>query len=210
MEFNLKKISFCLIILFFKYFLEHSPILINCTRELDIYFKQSHTFNLNTDNISKVLRLREDKIVVATVNNTLLIFDIKNNYNLLNTLSGHPDIITSLIQLSNGDIASAGIDKTIRVWDKSQDYSIRKILTDNQEIYSLAQTNSGLFITGYSNGSIKLWQTITESQNIGILSPAIFCLSFLDKGIFATGSEDGSINMWDESDLLDWCISGPR
>lgn len=139
-------------------------------------------------------------MVVLLNDNILRIYDNFKDLKPIKTLFGYTDTIKFVIKLENGNLASIGRDRKIILWDKNKSYSIKKIIEDNYEISSFTQTNAGMIITGYNDGSIKFWESFVEKKSLSNHSAGVTSLTELNDGFIITGSRDKTIIIWNLND----------
>ncbi|ODQ63195.1 WD40 repeat-like protein [Nadsonia fulvescens var. elongata DSM 6958] len=110
--------------------------------------------------------------------------------------------LSSASHTSAGRVVSAGLEEVL-IWDIKTGTQVSKWRDSkgNREITSIAQVENGEMIaTGYSDGSIKIWDSRsgTELINFSGHKNAITCLSFDKSGTrLASGSRDSNIIVWD-------------
>jgi len=76
------------------------------------------TFRGHTNQINKVIQLRRDVIVSASLDHTVKMWNVSSG-ECIYTLSQHSGAVCSLIWLSERHFASGSRDKTVRVWDEN-------------------------------------------------------------------------------------------
>ena len=93
------------------------------------------------------------------------------------------------------------VDKDLKVWDMSKAACIKDLIGHQTRIISLTQSQSGLLISGSSDGAIKFWDmnqdysctyTITESH-------AVSSLAMSETNDLISGFSDGTIKVWDST-----------
>ena len=68
------------------------------------------------------MKLKEDEIASGSCDKTIKIWKKKDNqFELVQTITGHSDSVLTLIKLKEDEIASGSCDKTIKIWKKKDD-----------------------------------------------------------------------------------------
>src|SRR5690606_6731844 len=88
-------------------------------------------------------------------------------------------------------------DKTIKMWDIESE-TILYSLTQRYTAVALCALKNGGFVTGCSDGTIRIWNALGECVNRIYGHPGdINCVIELNNGLIASASSvDGSIKIW--------------
>jgi WD40 repeat protein len=138
-------------------------------------------------------------LISGSIDQTIIIWEIWNNFKLTEQLRGHHDAINSLTVL-DFNIVSASTDKTVRIWSKHSIY-IEKVSAHSDLINTICYLQNGLIATGSFDNEIKIWKQdnsnsleliTTLTEHVG----AIYSLTELNNGILISGSTDCTARIW--------------
>ena len=87
------------------------------------------------DQINDIIELKDEKIVIASEDNSIKIFDKEGNCTLI--LNGHLNGVRALCNLKEGKIASGSADKTVRIWDLKLNKTIHILKEQSNQVISL-------------------------------------------------------------------------
>ena len=152
--------------------------------------------NQQKDQINDVIELKDGKIVSASEDNSICVFD--QNGTCLYILNGHLSGVRALCVLCNNRFASGSADKTIRVWE-TKNYKTLHILKEHSNpIISLS------LLAGEKMASCSFREVIVYDHTF---KPIYFlkehtnwvrnCIQ-IDKFKAATCSDDGTIKIYDK------------
>jgi WD40 repeat protein len=129
---------------------------------------------------------------------TIKIWDIKNNFKYIKTLTGHAGALRSLCGTSKY-LVSGSDDGSIRIWDIKSNFECIKILKGHVGgIYTVFCTDDYI-ISGSTDTTIKIWDIKNNFKCIKTLTGhngALRSLCGIGKYL-VSGSDDGSIRIWD-------------
>ena len=148
------------------------------------------------DQINDIIELKDEKIIIASEDNSIKVFDKEGNNTLI--LNGHLNGVRSLCALKDYKIASGSADKTVRIWDLKINKTIHILKEQsNQVIYlNLLQGNKlascslrDIFIY---DEHFKPKYSIKEHMNW------VRCIIPIDKNKSVSCSDDGTIKIYDK------------
>ena len=122
------------------------------------------------------------------------------------TIKDHSSCVFSLLLLKDGRIASCSNDNTIRIYDPKSKYHCDLAFKGNSgPVYSMCQLDNGDLVTGFYNGTIKIW-TINEetcewkftinNAHASLVSKVVA----LSNNRFASCGGDCNIKIWNGSE----------
>jgi WD40 repeat protein len=174
--------------------------LCNITKDASKY-SCSKVIQGHTNSIFTLLQLLDGRLLSGSGDNTIRLWDINDEFNLLKTLTGHVNYVNSLIQLKSGKVASGSADHTIRVWDTFNDFKCIKIIkVHNGPVKSLLQLHEGSIVSGSDDKTIRVYDPESGFTCIKILTghtDKVNCLTQLKNGCIISGSTDSTIRIWD-------------
>jgi WD40 repeat protein len=149
--------------------------------------------------VTSLVQLKDGTVAAGLANKTILLCELKNDFEPILTLHGHKGVIWSVIQLKNGDLASTSEDKTIRIWDQHNNYKCSKIIEGHlNTVWSVIDLADNRLITCSGDKSIRIWNT--DYSCFKILrqhSEGVRCIINLKDEKFASGSYDKTIRIWE-------------
>jgi WD40 repeat protein len=117
-------------------------------------------FQINTDSeIRSLIIIGNGNLASGHIDDNIRIWDSRNNYSLIQCLTGHNNTVSSLIYLAEGYIVSGSFDATIRIWDIKKDIKcIKSFISHGDWILSLALLSNGNFASASDDNTIKIWK----------------------------------------------------
>jgi len=107
------------------------------------------TFSGNEECILRVIELKSDVIVGASVQQEVMIWRVSTGECLRRTTTVHSHIIAGLQLLSEGKFVTASTDETIRVWDYGE---CIQTIKSRFEIFALLKLRSYAIVTASTDG----------------------------------------------------------
>lgn len=117
--------------------------------------------------IWSLCELKNGMILSSSDDNTLRIWDPKNNFNCYKVILGHTQCIYYVSELSNNLIVSVSMDMSIRIWDPSKGYEcVRVLRVHTSAVTCLCEINKGNFSTGSWDKTISIWNiNLNKNEN---------------------------------------------
>ena len=153
----------------------------------------------HTNKINYILHTSNEKLITASDDSTLKIWNKDRTYE---TLLGHSDSVNIVIELDNNYLCSASSDNHIIIWENDKKYKLKqKIQAHNYSIRGLVYLNNGKIISVSIDETIKIWERnrydlyinkITYKEHKGGITDIVL----IDNDIFITCSWDKSIKIW--------------
>jgi cytochrome c len=134
--------------------------------------------------------------VAYTSGNEVVVYlvDLPNDIGI--SVPGHSGPVTGLGFLPNSKLISTSQDKTVRWWDPSTSQGGVVDNTNSSSVLCMAASKNGVLAYGSSKGSVRLWDSTTEST----LQPAqvdLACSSVTQDGsIIAFGKDSGAAALY--------------
>ena len=120
-------------------------------------------FDDHSDSVRSVAWLNETRLLTASIDREIKLWDLEMPTNPILTLEGHSRSVHALCLLKdNKTLISAGIDQSVRVWDLKSGKLIRSMNQHIKPIHALAMRPGvdGLPMTASAAGdrTIRFWQ----------------------------------------------------
>lgn len=150
-----------------------------------------------------------NRFVLVLSNGNVAFCDLSNNVNLydvtsstLSSLSGHGNRIRNLIQLKNSNLLSSSDDGKMKIWDIST--KAVKVTCDgsaNGAAYASAELTSGYIVSGYSTGTLLIWNPSNGNKIMTVFSntESIWDIVVLNNGNVATALQNANILIWNST-----------
>jgi WD40 repeat protein len=111
--------------------------------------------------------------------------------------SGHTAAVNAVALSADGKLlASAGDDETIRLWNQDNGQQTALIGAHAGAVTSLAIGGSGQILSASADGSVKLWQTPTESKLLAHPGQVTSAVLSPDGSRLVTGCSDKQVRLW--------------
>ncbi|XP_076265264.1 phospholipase A2 activator protein [Rhynchophorus ferrugineus] len=160
------------------------------------------TFSGHSAAIWSVIQLKDNKIVTASADKTIIIWS--NNGDKFQTLTGHTDCVRALVDIPELSVfASAANDASIKIWKYTGD-NIQTLYGHTNYIYSIANDKSvgpDCLISSDEDRTVRVWENGINTDTISLPAQSIWSVACLSNGDIVTGSSDGIIRVFtrDES-----------
>lgn len=100
-------------------------------------YKKIYTLRGHNDIINKIIELENGKLCSCSEDKTIKIWDDKNYYNCIRTLTGNENNVRNIIEMNDYIIScGGGKDNSITIWNKSTYHSIKTL----KDIYSRSRS----------------------------------------------------------------------
>lgn len=164
-------------------------------------FTEIESFKGHNNNINSIIQLNDSRLVSASDDNTLRIWDDDRSFESLN---GHKDCVNIVCLLDLDRIASGSSDKTIIIWIKEKDtgkYNPAQVLTGHTDsIRALVFLSDGRLISGSIDDNIKIWVKTRKDFECNMTlrehSGGIPKIISIDNESFVSVSWDKTIKVW--------------
>jgi WD40 repeat protein len=125
--------------------------------------KSVSTFNGHDDSVRSVAWPTASKLLTASIDREIKLWDLEKEDNALLTYSGHSRSVEAVSLLKDGKtLVSAGVDQSVRVWDLESAQLIRSLNQHTGAVHALAlrPAEGGLPMVASAAGdrTIRFWQ----------------------------------------------------
>jgi len=158
-----------------------------------------NSFQAHSNNINRIKQstFNANYVATASVDNTVIIWDSNNNWNLIRNYRGHPNDVYG-IEFINEDIIATG-SSTIHIWYISTGIRNRTIITGGYD-YSLQLMCNGIHLAaGLTSNNIEIYNIITGSL-VTILqghTGIVLNLALISSDLLASAGDDCTVRIWD-------------
>ena len=167
------------------------------------------TLSGHTDKVYATAFLSESKVVTASFDRTVKIWDIATA-KVERTLEGHTDMILALAASPDGkQIASAGKDRVIKLWNVDSTDAPKELSGHSRSVYHVTFSPDGKLLAscGEDDTRIMIWD-VEQAKTIKQLNAenpddknrrlSIFCVEFSPDGkqLVSCGA-DRSVRLWE-------------
>jgi WD40 repeat protein len=178
-----------------------NPIII---RNVNEDFISSFVLNGHSGHVRNLIQIEDGRLVSASDDNSIKIWDTIDNFACKNTLIEHTSNVYTVTQLQNGKIASGSSDNTIRIWDLQDNFKCLQVLEGHtNNIYSIINLKDGRMISGSGDKTIRVWDIQDNFKNIftlnGLTSGVKTIIQLKDTRM-VSGLDDGTIIVCDVRD----------
>mmetsp|Transcript_7287 Transcript_7287/g.11742 ORF Transcript_7287/g.11742 Transcript_7287/m.11742 type:complete len:432 (-) Transcript_7287:154-1449(-) len=161
------------------------------------------TLHGHTNWVTGVAAVGCDRLVSASRDGSVKIWNVAGNGQCLRTMSGHGDWVRSVTALGKNRFASSSDDGVIKTWDTEAGRCLASIQGHEKPVWSMAALEGGQFASCSEDGTAKLWAPRSRGlEKLGVLrledelcSPLWSSVAF-DAQHLATGSDNGMICIW--------------
>ncbi len=177
-----------------------------------IKFELKQVLEGHTDVINSVCEINDKMLASVSEDKTMKIWKCNNNnYECIQTLNNDTEGLGSICYLGNRLIATCSGNE-IKLWrddaNTITEYKLFQVLGGNDsDINTLCQVNGALLVSGFLNGTIKVWRNVTKNENniinfgcIQTINKAhndtITSITNIKDCLFATASSDCSVKVW--------------
>lgn len=142
-----------------------------------------------------------DRMVSASRDRTLKIWNVKNGNEIL-TLKGHHGFVLSCAFAPSGnEVVSASDDKTLKIWDSKTGKKVLTLKGHNDKVYCCVFSPSGEQVASAScDKTVKVWDS-NLGKKLATLrghQSAVFCVSFSSDGRkVVSASDDKTLRVWE-------------
>ncbi len=89
------------------------------------------------------------------------------NVDILIALQGHTQAVSAVKWFTPDRICSVSHDDTLRVWDLATQQAISNLYTNKTPLCLDFSQQNGLFLTGHTDNTVRLWDTRTTTGEMG-------------------------------------------
>ena len=146
-----------------------------------------------------LLEFEPGKLISASDQNTLLLWDINsNNSDNIGYFSQNDERINCLVKCDDNTFASISNSPYIIKWDYIQKNQLKKEKLHEDNISALIKLNDDNLCTGSHDKFIKIWDWKQERiiKELPGHNDTIACLCKMDDEILLSGSYDKTIKVW--------------
>jgi WD40 repeat protein len=161
-------------------------------------FSEALSLEGHSDAVISVIKLGENRIVSASGDKTLRVWDTETG-GCLHILRGHTASVMSVIKLEENRVVSASNDKTLRVWDTETGVCLKILEGHTRYISSVIKLEENRVVSASWDGTLRVWDTergvclkILEGQTGYVMS-----VIKLGENRVVSASIDGTLRVWD-------------
>ena len=148
------------------------------------------------DQINDIIELKDGKIVTASEDNSICVFDDKGT--CLYILNGHLSGVRALCALGNNRFASGSADKTVRIWE-TKNFKTQQILKEHcNPIIAITQLEGNKIATCSFREIIIYDHTFKPTYFLKDHTNWVRNCIQIDKVKVASCSDDGTIKIYDK------------
>ncbi|ERL89805.1 phospholipase A-2-activating protein [Dendroctonus ponderosae] len=153
------------------------------------------TFTGHTEAIWGVTQLKDNRIVSASADKTLIVWS--SDGQKLQSLSGHTDCVRAVIEApALNAFLSISNDASIKVWSYGGDL-IDTYYGHTSYIYDIAVCkDSQSFVTSDEDRTVRYWENGENTQTIMLPAQSVWSVACLNNGDIVTGSSDGLVRVF--------------
>lgn len=142
--------------------------------------------------------LERDRFASGSLDNSIKIWNMSNNFTLLHTLHGHTEAVNTLELILPDILASGSNDASIRVWNLNGFECERALSISKFAIDCLRALPNDRFASGSRDKTLHFWSSLTFEcfMKINNHSDCVFGLELLLNDRMASGSWDKTIKIW--------------
>jgi WD40 repeat protein len=172
----------------------------NISKSLNPEFKLFSKTSAHIAGIQTLLIINDDKIVTASNDRTMKVWDASDNYSCIKVIKEHDAFVYSLLLLPTGEFISGDSEDCIRLWDPNLDFNCKKIVKIHKSsVLCVKLLANNTIISGSKDKTIKVWnQSLEEIQTLEGHNEYVTNLLEIKNGTFVSGDEDGIIKIWTE------------
>jgi WD40 repeat protein len=160
--------------------------------------------NKQRSGISYLKTLINGNLASASYDFSLIIWDVKNNYNILHIVNFDSEI-EDIVSLFNGDIATIIDSYSIRVWSIKDNYT-KSVEIANDSFYCLLVLSNGNLACGTSNGvkAIKVYDIYNYVliHEMAVEEGPINSMGLILGGNIIYVSHHTNISIWDKDNYI--------
>jgi hypothetical protein len=161
------------------------------------YWNIEKNLSIDGSPVRTLLYLEEKNLLLSGLdNNTIGVYDVKNDFNHLKYLKEHKNAVHSMIELKYKKWAS-GCTCCIKIWDENLN-CIKNINAHSSVISCLKTLSNGSLVSGSHDKTFKIWDVNYKYvclKSIEVASP-IFSLCILNSDDIVIGLENSKFQVW--------------
>ena len=162
-------------------------------------FSRELNLSGHTNTIRSIIQLKDGKLVSASTDKTIRIWE---NFKCILSLNEYTNGPNSLIELKDGKIAT-GTGKTIRILDPKNNFKCSHILNEHSAaVISIIQLKDTRMVS-CSGDKIKVWDTQNDFKckvTFEKFDETILCMIRLKDGTIASGTKENNIYILNPND----------
>jgi WD40 repeat protein len=167
-------------------------------KDLEFNYEKFITLTGHTSTVSCLYQLADGRLASGSGDNTIRIWDPKNNFFCTYTLTGHTNTIWTLLLLNDGKLVSGSWDKKIFIWDINNQSVKMELNIHSDRIRPLLDLKNGYLVSASEDNSTIIWDVNTGVRREQLIGHTgiVRSLALLPNGNIASGSVDKSIIIW--------------
>lgn len=158
---------------------------------------------ISYEKASKLNKVLTERLVSASDDFTLYLWDPVNSSTPISRLLGHQKLVNCVSFSPNGCyIASGSFDNTIRIWDGFKGNFISKLIGHVGPVFQLAWSSDSRFLVSCSKDTtLKLWDISTMKLKVNLSGhkDEIYAVDWSNDGKFViSGGKDKQLRIWSQ------------
>ena len=152
----------------------------------------------HTDWVHAVARLDEHRVVSASSDRTLRVWDVASGATLA-TLEGHTGVVHAVARLDERRVISASWDRTLRVWDVASGATLATLEGHTDWVNAVARLDGHRVVSASSDRTLRVWD-VASGATLTTLeghTNQVNAVARLDEHRVVSASNDCTLRIWD-------------